>query len=217
MEFTVKHRDLLGRIGKLKTKSGVLETPLLFPVINPLSQVVAPREMREKFGFQAVITNAYIIKKHLEDEAKSKGVHALLDFNGVVMTDSGAYQILQYGEIETSPEQIVKFQEAIDTDIATILDVPTGWKVSRSHAEYTVNETIKRARQLATDKTRDDVLWVGPVQGGEFLDLVQKSARQMGELPFHIYALGSPTQVMEQYRFDVLVDMIMTAKMNLPQ
>ena len=217
MEFTVKHRDLLGRIGKLKTKSGVLETPLLFPVINPLSQVVAPREMREKFGFQAVITNAYIIKKHLEDEAKSKGVHALLDFNGVVMTDSGAYQILQYGEIETSPEQIVKFQEAIDTDIATILDVPTGWKVSRSHAEYTVNETIKRARQLATVKTRDDVLWVGPVQGGEFLDLVQKSARQMGELPFHIYALGSPTQVMEQYRFDVLVDMIMTAKMNLPQ
>jgi len=38
----------------------------------------------------------------------------------------------------------------------------------------------------------------------------------MGKLPFQIHALGSPTEVMERYRFDVLVDMIMAAKMNLP-
>jgi len=38
----------------------------------------------------------------------------------------------------------------------------------------------------------------------------------MGKLPFQIHALGSPTPVMEQYLFDTLVDMIMTAKMNLP-
>jgi 7-cyano-7-deazaguanine tRNA-ribosyltransferase len=48
------------------------------------------------------------------------------------------------------------------------------------------------------------------------LDLVAKSAVAMGKLPFQIHALGSPTEVMESYRFDVLVDMIMTAKMNLP-
>ena len=42
------------------------------------------------------------------------------------------------------------------------------------------------------------------------------SAKEMGTLPFQIHALGSPTEVMESYRFDVLVDMIMTAKMNLP-
>lgn len=38
----------------------------------------------------------------------------------------------------------------------------------------------------------------------------------MGELPFHVHALGSPTPVMEQYLFDTLVDMILTAKMALP-
>jgi 7-cyano-7-deazaguanine tRNA-ribosyltransferase len=48
------------------------------------------------------------------------------------------------------------------------------------------------------------------------LDLVAKSAVEMGKLPFQVHALGSPTEVMENYRFDVLVDMIMTAKMNLP-
>jgi len=216
VEFEIKHRDLLGRIGRLRTKSGTIETPLLFPVINPLTQVITPREMLEKFGCQAIITNAYIIKKHLKKEAEEKGVHTLLDFEGVIMTDSGAYQILQYGKIETSPEDIVKFQEELETDIATILDVPTGWKVNRSHAEYTVNETIRRAKQLQAIRTREDILWVGPVQGGEFLDLIEKSAREMGDLPFDIHALGSPTQVMEQYRFDILVDMIMTAKIGLP-
>jgi 7-cyano-7-deazaguanine tRNA-ribosyltransferase len=38
----------------------------------------------------------------------------------------------------------------------------------------------------------------------------------MGKLPFQIHALGSPTPVMEQYLFDTLVNMIMTAKMKLP-
>jgi 7-cyano-7-deazaguanine tRNA-ribosyltransferase len=216
VEFKLKHRDLLGRVGVLKTKSGNLETPLLFPVINPMSEVITPREMSERFGCQAVITNAYIIKRHLAKEAEEKGVHALLDFKGGIMTDSGAYQILQYGKIEASPEEIIRFQESIDTDIATILDVPTGWRVSRSHAEYTVNETIKRAKKLPETKTRDDILWVGPIQGGEYLDLIEKSAREMGDLPFDIHALGSPTQVMEQYRFDLLVDMIMAAKTSLP-
>jgi 7-cyano-7-deazaguanine tRNA-ribosyltransferase len=46
--------------------------------------------------------------------------------------------------------------------------------------------------------------------------LVAKSAKEMGILPFHIHALGSPTPVMEQYKFDTLVDMIVNAKMNLP-
>ncbi|MEM2607578.1 MAG: tRNA-guanine transglycosylase, partial [Candidatus Bathyarchaeia archaeon] len=42
------------------------------------------------------------------------------------------------------------------------------------------------------------------------------SAREMGSLPFDIYALGSPTPIMEQYLFHILVDMILTAKMNAP-
>jgi len=216
MAFETKEKDLLARVGRLGTKSGTIETPRLFPVINPVIQLVSPKEMREVFGFEAIITNAYILRKRFQNQPAEKGLHKLLDFDGVIMTDSGAYQILVYGDIEVSPKEIVEYQEQVDTDIATILDWPTGWKVSRAHAEQTVNETLKRAKQLFDTKTRDDILWVGPVQGGRYLDLVAKSAAKMREMPFQIYALGSPTEVMENYRFDVLVDMIMTAKMNLP-
>jgi 7-cyano-7-deazaguanine tRNA-ribosyltransferase len=216
MSFEIKEKDLLARIGKLKTRSGTIETPLLFPVVNPVIQPISPRKIREEFGFEALITNAYILKKRFQKQFSDNGLHEFLDFNGVVMTDSGAYQILVYGDVEVTPKEIVEYQERIGSDIATILDIPTGWKVTKEHAQQTVTETLRRARELFQLKTRDDVVWVGPVQGGRYLDLVAKSAREMRKLPFQIHALGSPTEVMERYRFDVLVDMIMTAKMNLP-
>ncbi|MBX5321910.1 MAG: tRNA guanosine(15) transglycosylase TgtA [Candidatus Bathyarchaeota archaeon] len=216
MNFEIKERDLLARIGKLRTKSGTVETPLLFPVVNPAIQPIPPKRIRKEFGFEALITNAYILMKRFQNQPAEKGLHEFLGFKGVLMTDSGAYQILVYGDIKTTPKEIVDYQERIDTDIATILDWPTGWKTPRKHAEHTVNETLKRAEELFKIKTREDILWVGPVQGGRYLDLVAKSASEMGALPFHIHALGSPTEVMENYRFDVLVDMILTAKMNLP-
>lgn len=216
MSFEIREKDLLARIGRLKTKNGTVETPLLFPVINPSIQPVSPRRIHEEFGFEALITNAYILNKRFQNQPVGVGLHKFLDFNRTIMTDSGAYQILVYGDIEVTPREIVKYQEQIDSDIATILDIPTGWKVSETHAQQTVNETLRRAKEFFTLKTREDILWVGPIQGGKYLRLVAKSAKEMGKLPFQIHALGSPTEVMERYRFDVLIDMIMTAKMNLP-
>jgi 7-cyano-7-deazaguanine tRNA-ribosyltransferase len=216
MSFEIKEKDLLGRIGKLKTKSGTVETPLLFPVINPSIQPVPTRRLKEFFGFEAVITNSYILRKRYGDKVIEQGLHKFLDYDGAVMTDSGAYQILVYGGVEVNQAEIVDYQERIGSDIATILDIPTGWHVPKEHAQETVAETLKRAKAFFKLKKRPDILWVGPVQGGRHLDLVAKSAKAMGKLPFPIHALGSPTEVMESYRYDVLADMILTAKTNLP-
>ena len=216
MSFEIKEKNVLARIGRLKTKNGLVESPLLFPVINPSIQPVTPKRIKEDFGFEAVITNAYIVKRRFENAPVVKGLHEFLGFDGVVMTDSGAYQILVYGNVEVNQAEIVAYQESIGSDIATILDIPTGWKATKEEASNTVIETLTRAKAFLEIKTRSDILWVGPVQGGRHLDLVAKSAIAMGKLPFQIHALGSPTEVMENYRFDVLVDMIMTAKMNLP-
>ena len=165
MSFEVKEKDLLARIGKLKTKTATVETPLLFPVINPSIQPIPPKRLKEEFGFEAIITNAYILKKRYGDKVADEGLHKFLDYNGAVMTDSGAYQILVYGGVEVSQAEIVDYQERIGSDIATILDIPTGWNVTREHATGTVEETIRRAKDFFKVKTRDDILWVGPVQG----------------------------------------------------
>lgn len=216
MSFEVKEKELLARIGKLKTKTATIETPLLFPVINPSIQPITPKRLKEEFGFDAIITNAYILKKRYNSKPIEEGLHKFLGYDGVVMTDSGAYQILVYGNVEVTQAEIIEYQESIRSDIATILDIPTGWKITKEQATITVKETLHRAKEFIEMKKKDDILWVGPVQGGRHLDLVAKSAIDMGRLPFQIHALGSPTEIMESYRFDVLVDMILAAKMNLP-
>ncbi|MEM3745587.1 MAG: tRNA guanosine(15) transglycosylase TgtA [Candidatus Bathyarchaeia archaeon] len=216
VEFEIRERDLLARIGKLKTKSGTIETPAFLPVINPVKELVTPLELWENFNCRVLITNAYIVKKHFGEEAKRKGIHKILKYPGVIMTDSGAYQILVYGSLDVTNREIIRYQEEISTDIATILDLPTGWNVSMEYARYTVEETLRMARELEDARARADIIWVGPIQGGRYIDLVAFSAKEMGKLPFDIHALGSPTPVMEQYLFDILVDMIATAKMNSP-
>ena len=81
------------------------------------------------------------------------------------MTDSGAYQILVYGDVEYNQKEIVAYEEGIGTDIATILDIPTGWKVTKEEAEVTVAETHRRAKEFFNLKTRDDILMGWPSTG----------------------------------------------------
>ncbi|MEM2560050.1 MAG: tRNA guanosine(15) transglycosylase TgtA [Candidatus Bathyarchaeia archaeon] len=216
VDFEVLDKDLLARIGRIRTKSGVIETPAFLPVINPVRESVTPREMWENYGCRIFMTNAYIIEKNFGERAREIGVHRLLDFPGVVMTDSGAYQILEYGDVNITNEEIIRYQEDIGSDIAVILDLPTGWDAAPDYARYTVEETLRRAEELLAIKSRGDINWVGPIQGGRYIDLIALSAREIGALPFDIHALGSPTPVMEQYLFHILIDMILTAKMNVP-
>jgi 7-cyano-7-deazaguanine tRNA-ribosyltransferase len=215
MSFELRDRDLQGRIGRLKTKSGTIETPAFMPVINPVKQKISPKRMKNEFGCEIIITNSYIIKNHFGNIPDLK-IHNLLEYDGVIATDSGAYQILLYGEIEVTQEEIINFQKKIESDISVILDIPTGWDVPRSQVEFTVEETLKRASEAIPLIKDSSALWVGPIQGGKHLDLVARSARKIGNMPFHIHALGSPTEVMERYMFPVLVEMIMTAKKNMP-
>ncbi len=215
MAFELRDRDLMGRIGRLKTKGGVVETPAFMPVINPLTQTIPPSRIRKEFHADIVITNSYLTKKNFGD-VPDLDIHRLLDYDGVVMTDSGAYQILVYGGVEVTQPEIIEYQKKIRSDIAVILDIPTGWDVPREKVEYTVDETLRRAEAALPLIGDSDALWVGPVQGGKHLDLVAKSAKSIGAMPFQIHALGSPTEVMERYMFPVLVDMIVAAKRNLP-
>ncbi len=211
-EFEIKDKDLAGRIGRLQTPSGTVETPALFPVIDIARQEVPVEEVR-RAGFNQVITNAYLLWRR----GFRGRVHEALGFEGVVMTDSGAYQILRYGSVEIGPREVVEYQKAIGSDIAVILDYPTGNARTRSQAEYSVEETLRRARESLSYIDPGERVWVLPVQGGEFLDLVEKSALGARDLTgYSMYALGSPTVHMERYNYSVLFDMIYTARRHLP-
>jgi 7-cyano-7-deazaguanine tRNA-ribosyltransferase len=213
--FELKSRDAAGRIGILHVKGKKFETPLLLPVINPSAQQIAPAEMKE-MGFAGVITNSYIIKKDesLREEALKKGVHKLIDFDGLVMTDSGSYQLYEYGSVEVGPKEIVEFQRDIGSDIGVILDIPSQPDIDIKAAERDVKETLKRGKESTPLKGK--MLLCGTVQGSTYPELRERAAKEMGGLDFDIHPIGGVVPLMADYRFKELVEVVMHAKKYLP-
>ncbi|MCD4800735.1 MAG: tRNA guanosine(15) transglycosylase TgtA [Methanococcoides sp.] len=213
--FEITHKDAAGRIGKLKTPHGTVETPTVMPVINPNLQVIKPSEMRD-FGAQMLITNSYIISRRdkLREKALKDGLHSLLDFDGPIMTDSGSFQLSVYGDIEVTNEQIIEFQKTIGSDIGVPLDIPTPPDVPRSRAESELETTIERLIE-ARSMVGDEMLLAGPVQGSTYTDLREKCASTISEHKFDVYPLGAVVPLMESYRYAELVDVIVSSKKGL--
>ena len=213
--FEIIGRDGQARLGKLHTLHGIVETPCLLPVINPNIRTIEPREMWDKYGIQALITNSYVIWKHenLKEEALSEGVHSLIDYPGVIMTDSGTFQSYVYGDVEVGVEEIVQFQKDIGVDIATMLDVFTTPDMTFSQVERAVDETIKRA--AVSIETANGTMLNGPIQGGLFPKLRTKSAIGMSALDFDIHPIGGIVPIMEQQKYRDLAKIMLSSKSNL--
>jgi 7-cyano-7-deazaguanine tRNA-ribosyltransferase len=213
--FEIKYRDAMGRIGLLEARGRRIETPALLPVVNPRIQQITPREIAD-IGYEGLITNAYIIHRdeNLRRRALEEGLHEMLDFDGLVMTDSGSYQLYGYGDVDVDPLEIVEFQDTIGSDIGVILDIPTPPDLERAKVEEDLSETIRRARASSALARR--MLLAGTVQGSLHLDLREKAAREMAKIDFDIYPIGGVVPLMENYRFTDLVKVVMACKKHLP-
>ena len=214
--FEITKRDGMARIGKFTTTSGrTIETPALLPVINPKIKTVTPRELYDEFGFGAMITNSYIIKNTpaLKEEAQSKGLHEMLDYPGIIMTDSGTFQSHMYGEVELTNKEIVEFQRSIGTDIGTVLDIFTEPFWTKEQTAESIVETLKRTEEAVSLK--GGMMINGVVQGSVFPDLRKDCARKLAEMDIDVHPIGGVVPLMEQYRYSELVDVIVSSKMGL--
>ncbi len=212
--FEMRERAGLGRIGRLETPHGVVETPALMPVVNPSRLTIPPRRLREAFGVEVLMTNAYILHRgDLRERAVEEGIHKLLDFPGPVVTDSGAFQQHVYGRVDVSNKEIVRFQVEIGSDLGTALDVFSEPEDPREACEEAVQTTLVRCREAAG--WRGEMGLVGTVQGGLFPDLRQESAQGLSELPVQVHAIGGVVPLMEAYRFRDLVEVIVASRKGL--
>ena len=220
--FEIHRRDGISRIGRLHTRHGVLQTPMLLPVVNPNIRTIEPREMWDDFGVQGLITNSYVIWKHdkLREPALANGVHDLLDFPGVIVTDSGTFQSYVYGDVEVGVEQIVDFQRDIGVDIGTMLDVFGRPDQSEDELQHAVDETVARA-PVSLETAGEDLLLNGPIQGGLHSHLRADSASKMGVVEgphrgFAVHPIGGIVPLMEQHRYLDLVKIILATRETIP-
>ena len=213
--FEISKTDLAGRIGSIHTNHGKIETPAYVPVIHPVKQTIPSKKIKE-IGFDLVITNAYITRNGYGDEAIKKGIHNIIDFDRAIMTDSGGYQVLEYGDVEVLPPEMASFEKGILTDFAIPLDKPTGFGMPIKKAEAYVKHTLQVSKKTLEDSEDNGQIWIGPIQGGEHFDLVAKSTKSLVKMGFQMLALGSPVEFMESYEYRLLAQMIVAAKKQMP-
>lgn len=211
----LKERDGLARICELTTRHGKVTTPALLPVVNPNQLTITPREMRERFKVEALITNSYIIRtdQKLREKALGGGLHRLLDFDGTVMTDSGTFQSYVYGKVAVDHREIVEFQRDIGSDIGTILDVFSEPEWTEERTKAAVDETLRRAEDSVPLK--GEMLLAGTVQGGVFPELRRECAQRLSSMAFDVHPIGGVVPLLENYRFSDVAEVIIASKRGL--
>jgi len=218
--FEITEKDGAGRIGKIFTKHGIIETPYFFPVLNIHVPIISPIDLKE-LGYNAFITNAYTIwrDEKLHELATEKGIHHLFgDWQGPIMTDSGAYQLSVYGDVEVKNLEIIDFQSRIGVDIGVILDIPL-YRGSIEQRRRAIDETIRRAEEgyeAGYIRQDSETIWVGPLHGNPIPSLLVHSIEGMLRVPFQMYALGSLVPFMEEYQIYQLVKSSFIVKNNFP-
>ena len=216
--FEVRRCDAAGRLGRLEIPRAdvTIETPAMLPVVNLNHQLIEPARLAEEFGAEILITNAYLINRdaELRQAALERGLHELLGFPGAIMTDSGSFQLAEYGDVDINTEEILAFQDAIGSDIATPVDIPTPPDADRERATSDLNET-NAAIATAAAYAAGDMLVSAPVQGGRFPELRKQSAEAAYDAGLDVYPVGAMVPLLRAYRFDDVVSLVGAAKRGL--
>jgi len=101
IEFKVqkKSKKSKARLGILKTKHGIVETPCLVPVATQaVVKTLDSKEVKET-GSQILIANTFHLHLRPGEELikKSGGLHNFMNWQGPLMTDSGGFQVFSLG------------------------------------------------------------------------------------------------------------------------
>ena len=173
------------------TKSGQqYETPLFLPVFEYNNDFITIERLKGDFPIRGLITNGYLLykKRELKPIVLEKKIKAFLNFDGLVMTDSGAFQQFS-GPLYLDNKKIIAFQQEIGADVISPLDLITTPGDNRTNATKKLKATLKRIKEglpLATES-----VLAGVQQGGRFLDLRGEALERLVEMNVGYIALGS--------------------------
>ena len=210
--FKISAEDKEARTGKLTTRHGTVQTPFFMPIATKGSVKQLNMHEVSEIGSEAIISNAFILslKPGLEIIKKFNGVHKFMNWDKTIFTDSGGFQILSKSFLHKSndkgvyfknpyngekkfysPEDIIKIEEEINSDVAMTLDfVPHYYGTDKDYIVKCVKLTHNWAERCKNVHTYNKQLLFGICQGGTFKDLREKSAEFIDKLDFDGNAIG---------------------------
>ncbi|HUL97509.1 MAG TPA: tRNA guanosine(34) transglycosylase Tgt [Usitatibacter sp.] len=224
MRFAASATDGAARRGAIELAHGVVETPAFMPVgTYGTVKAMSPAEL-EGLGAQIVLGNTFHLwlRPGLAVIEKHGGLHRFMGWKRPILTDSGGFQVFSLGELRKvseegvafqspvngdalflTPEEAMRIQRVLGSDIVMIFDECTGYPASEPDAAASMRLSLRWAERSKRAHEGNPNALFGIVQGGMYEGLREESLAGLAAIGFDGYAIGGvsvgePKQDMER-------------------
>lgn len=199
------------RLGTLNFGDISIETPCFMPVgTQGVVKTLTPRDMQE-IGYNLILGNTYhlFLRPGMEVISHYGSLHQFANWPGVILTDSGGFQVMSLAKMRKiteegvafqshldgshlflSPEKAVEIQETLDSDIHMVLDECTPYPADEETARQSMQRSMRWAQRCRDVKKKENRAQFGIVQGGMYPHLRKESAEQLTKIGFEGYGIG---------------------------
>jgi len=217
--FKINHssKKSSARIGILKTQHGEIETPFFMPIATYGAVKTQSSNEIKELPSNILLSNTYhlYIRPGTEILEQAGGLHKFMNWNQIILTDSGGYQVyslqgmrkitddgvtfqshLDGSKHHFTPEKVVDIQRSIGSDIMMMLDVCPPGDANKQKWIEALNLTTKWALRAKKHYDETEPLYgheqiISPiVQGGTDLHLRKQSALELIDIDCDMYAIG---------------------------
>lgn len=212
MKFSVQHTCGNARRGRLEFARGVVDTPAFMPVGTAGAvKSLTPQEVAGA-GAQIILGNTFhlFLRPGLEVIKSHGTLHKFMNWRGPILTDSGGFQVWSLaamralgedgvafrspfdgGKVFLSPEESMRIQAALGSDIAMAFDDCTAYPATVEQARESMELSMRWAARCRQSYAGAGALF-GIAQGGVYSDLRIESLQRLQDVggEFDGYALG---------------------------
>ena len=213
IKYTLLHKDnnSKARYGTIETNYGTYETPMFMPVGTQATVKTLSKEELKDINSAIILSNTYHLWLRPGEDIVNKagGLHKFMNWDGPILTDSGGFQVFSLAKkkdiseegvyfnshidgkrIFLTPEKSVEIQNKLDSDIAMCFDECPPYPVTYDYMKKSVDRTLRWAKRCKDAHNNERQSLFGIVQGGEFEDLREYSAKETVKLDFDGYSIG---------------------------
>ena len=217
--FKIIHqsKNSSARIGVIKTEHGNIETPFFMPIATYGAVKTQSSSEIKDLPSKILLSNTYhlYIRPGTEILEKAGGLHKFMNWDSIILTDSGGYQVyslqgmrkisndgvtfqshLDGSKHHFTPEKVVDIQRSIGSDIMMMLDVCPPGDADKTKWIEALNLTTEWAKRAKRYFDETEPLYgynqiISPiVQGGTDLELREQSALELMDIDCAMYAIG---------------------------
>ena len=211
MKFELIKKVNNARRGRLELSNGTVETPVFMPVGTYGAVKTMTSEELISIGTEIILANTFhlMLRPGADVIEKFGGLHRFMHWSKPILTDSGGYQVFSLAKsrkiteqgvhfrspvdgekIFLGPEEAIKMQHILDSEIVMVFDECTPYPCSEKDASDSMKLSLKWADRSKKSHGKNKNALFGIIQGGMYPGLREDSLNALCEIGFDGYAIG---------------------------